>query len=375
MQLAHHVRRPCAIAMAALLLPIAAVSAADLTLEPIIVSDVDILSAVPLAGGAAGILREGAIDFVQRDGSLVPSARAGESQKLFLGDGGDRIGVVTHREGAADFSPTATFELRDRSGALLWSMGETEDVTYSISKTGEVVGMSLNINTPKRNTLHFYGEGGVLEAEVSVPFLIGGQFDPDGMVFLALSVQEGLIAFDSAGNELWRIDGVRMSAATPGAERVAVFGDGLLRVVQSGEIIAKDDMGDLLLRRLSIAPDGSRVAVAGKHEVRIYDAGGLSLLNTIILEDENLSWTSIDLASDGGWLVAGVARSLGLSVPVESRHPDGEVRAYDASGNLVHRAQMEFPVWNIWTPTIKLDQGGTEATVTTRRALYRTVLP
>ena len=188
MQLAHHVRRPCAIAVAALLLPIAAVSAADLTLEPVIVSDVDILSAVPLAGGSAGILREGAIDFVLSDGSLVPSARAAESQKLFLGDGGDLIGVVTHRAGAADFSPTASFDLLDRSGALVWRMGQTEDVTYSISKTGDVVGMSLNINTPQRNKLHFYGEGGVLEAEVSVPFLIGGQFDPEGMVFLSLSV-------------------------------------------------------------------------------------------------------------------------------------------------------------------------------------------
>jgi hypothetical protein len=99
------------------------------------------------------------------------------------------------------------------------------------------------------------------------------------------------------------------------------------------------------------------------------------MLNTVRLENESLSWTSIDLASDGGWLVAGVARSLGLSAPVASRHPDGEVRAYDASGNLIHRAPMEFPAWNIWTPTIKLDQTGTEATVTTRRAIYRTVLP
>jgi hypothetical protein len=297
------------------------------------------------------------------------------AQTLFLGDDGDRFGIATHREGAADFAPTAAFELRDRNGDLIWRIGSTEDVTYVISKGGAVVGMSLNINIPEHNLLHFYGDGGMLEAEVRVPHLTGGRFDPSGSIFLAMSATDGLLAFDSHGIELWRTANARMVASPPGGGRIAVLGDDVLRIVAQGRTTATAPLDRLLVRRLAIAPDGSRVAIATKHEIRIYDGGNLNLLVAIPLEDRALSWTSVDLGSANGWLVAGVARDLGSGHAPAERHPDGEVRAYDPTGRLVHQATLEFPIWNIWTPTVILDSTGLGLTVTTRRAVYRTVLP
>jgi hypothetical protein len=375
MQLADSVGRLCTLVLAAFLLFVSVASAADLILEPRTVSTVDVQRVVLTTDGSVGLLRAGRIEFVSPEGTVETPASAADGQTLYLGDRGNSIGIATHRVGAADFSPTASFELRDRSGAVRWAIGETEDVTYVISEHGDVVGMSLNINVPERNRMHFYGQDGSLGADVAVPHLIGGQFDPDGKVLLAISVKEGLLAFDAAGNRLWRVEQTRIYATAPGGERVACFGDQILRVAVKGEIIATTPLESFLVRRLAIAPDRSRVAAASKHEIRVYDGTSLELLQSIPTENESYSWTSVDVASDGGWLVAGAARSLGLEVPVNQRHPDGEVRVYDASGNLVHQAHMEFPIWNIWTPTAILDRSGTEATITTRRAVYRTVLP
>ena len=375
MRRAEHVGRLGAMIGVALFLSAAVALAAGLVLEPTFVSNQDLYRVVPIAEGGFGLLREGSIDILGPDGGIVATTTSGDAQSLYLGDGGEWIGAAIHRVGAADFAPTTSFELRDRSGTRVWRIGRTEDVTYKISRTGVVVGMSLNVNVPQRNVLHFYGQGGALEAEVPLPHLAGGRFESEGSIFLALSMTEGLVVFDRHGVELWRVPGARMFAAVPGAERVAVIGERSLRMIRDGEAIAAVPLGDLLVRRVAIAPDGSRVAVAGKHEIQVYGGDRLEPLGTLTTGEPALSWTSVDVAAAGGWLVAGVARDLGPGVPVMARHPVGEVRAYDQAGDLVHQGRMEFPIWNIWTPTVILDRSGTGMTVTTRRAIYRTVLP
>jgi len=126
MQLADSVGRSGIAVLAASLLFLSVASAADLTLEPIIILDDDLIRVLPTADGATGVLRTGGIDFVSSDGTVEAVARAAESQTLYLGDGGDKVGVATHRIGAADFAPTATFELRDRSGAVLAGRDDDE---------------------------------------------------------------------------------------------------------------------------------------------------------------------------------------------------------------------------------------------------------
>ena len=362
-------------ALGVLLSLAAAASAGDLVLVPQVIQDQDLLKVAPTGEGSIAVLHQGGVDLVQPGGAHAVLARPSAGEVLFLSDEGWFIGVATYREGAADFAPTASFELRDRTGKVLWRTGPTEDVNYVISKGGTVVGMSLNINVPQHNRLHFYNTDGTQAAEVEVPYLESGRFDPEGGVFLALSTAEGLKAFDPSGTELWTVQGARMFAAAPGGERVAVLGDGWLSVVHNGSQIASIPLDEILVRRIAIAPDGSRVAIAGKQEIRVYNGESLTTLWTRRLEEGGLAWTSVDVGVQGRWLLAGVARDLGEGVAVEKRHPAGEVRAYDASGQLAHRAPLEFPVWNIWTPTVLLDRSGAAATITTRRAVYRTVLP
>ncbi len=358
-----------------LLLWAAAASAADLHLAPRLEAKEDLSRVVPRTDGNTAVMRGGAIDRISTSGRATRVATAEANQTLILGDDGATIGVVTHRDGAADFAPTATFELIAADGQPIWTIGETEDVTYVISKTGTVVGMSLNINVAERNRLHFYGSSGEQVAEISVPYLEGGRFDPAGEIFLSMSSTEGLAAFDAHGAEIWYTPDVRLFAATAGAKEVAVLGQSGLRLLREGQVVATHDLGGLLVRRLAIAPDASRVAIAAKHEIRVYRGTDLLQLWDAWLETEHLAYTSIDIASAGGWVLAGVARDLGRGAPAEERHPDGEIRAYDAAGHVQHRAAMTFPAWNIFTPTVRLDATGKAATVSTRRAVYHTVLP
>ncbi len=349
--------------------------AAELSITPLIEGDEDIAKVATRANGEVGILCDSGVDLLRGDGTRLPLARPATGEILYLADGGEYFGAASYRPGAADFTPTATFELRDARGNVIWRTGETEDVTYGISSKGAVVGMSLNINVPERNSLDFFDDTGAIIARVSVPYLEMGRFDPSGAVFLAMSAEGGLQAFDGRGTPLWSVPDCRLFAATEGAHDVAVVGQHELCVVRNGIQAASVPLGDLLVRRVAIAPDGNRIAIAGKHEIRVYDCVSLRLVWSQRTEDEALSWTSIDVASGGGWVMAGVARDLGPSFADDRRHPDGEVRAYDAAGVLAHRASLTFPIWNIWTPTVTIDRSGKAATISTRRAVYRTVLP
>ena len=349
--------------------------AAELRLTPLLDSPDDLVRVVPLARGGAAFLDSGGIDVVLPGEARVPVVRAGEGQTVILADGGGFYGVVSHRNGAADFAPTESFALHAMDGTLIWSMGSTEDVSYSISCAGAVVGLSLNINVPERNTLHFYGTGGVVNASGAFPYLTGGRFDAEGRIFVAQSATEGLRAFDPIGTPLWSADDAAQFAVMPGGRMVAVSGSTALRLLRDGATIATAPIeSGFLVRRIAIAPDGSRTAIAGKHEIRVYDA---ALAPTAVIQtgDDALSWTSIDLAAAGGWILACVARDLGATFSIDRRHPDGQVRAYDASGALEHSAILRFGTWNIFTPTAVLDRSGQAATITTRRSIYRTVLP
>jgi hypothetical protein len=362
-------------ALVLLLLPAAIASADNLRLTPLLDSQDDLLRVVPLAEGRAALLTEQGIEIIRADGPRATVVRTGESQKAILADGGGFYGIVTYREGAGDFTPTLAFELHAMDGSLVWSMGATDDITYAISSAGAVVGQRFNINAPELGALNFYGPDGTRNATEPYPGLTGGRFDADGRVFIAQSGMHGIRAFDPIGTPLWSADDALMFAMTPGGVMTAVLQHGSLMLLRDGRTVATVPVeSDFPVRRIAIAPDGSRVAIAGKHEIRVYDAD-LSSTTVVRTSDETFSWTSVDLDAANGWILACQARDLGPTVPADIRHPDGEVRAYDASGALVHTATLRFGAWNIFTPTAILDRSGHGATVTTRRSIHRTVLP
>lgn len=349
-------------------------AAADLPLARLVASEEDLLQALPLDGGGAAVLRAGVLERISIEGAPALRRAFDAGQQLFLSDDGGYEGLATYRAAAADLAATAGFELRDASGRLLWSLGPTEDVGYSISSRGEVVGKTLNINAPERNALHFYGPGGELLAEAQLPHLLGGRFAAEGGLYFAQSARAGLVAFEAGGRELWRREGVRLFDATPDGGLVAAIAGERLELLAAGEPRARADLAGLLVRRVAIAPDGARIAVVGREELRVYDAR-LRPLWRESLAGRGLAFTSLDLAAGDGWLVAGIARDLGAGTPEAERHPDGAVRAYDARGSLRHEARLAFDSWNIFTPTAILDDTGTALTITTRRAVYRTTLP
>ncbi|MBD3236070.1 MAG: hypothetical protein GF330_05160, partial [Candidatus Eisenbacteria bacterium] len=175
----HHSRRSPGSRLAAIpvlvLLPLAMIALAgfvpaahpaELALEPILSSDQDLLQVSPCADGSVGVLEMGRVTFLQPGGEVARRVQAAPGERLYLSVGGAYVGVRRARHGAADFAPTETFALRDAAGTTLWRIGPTEDVSYAISARGTVVGLSLNINVPERNRLHFYGAQGKQIAEV-----------------------------------------------------------------------------------------------------------------------------------------------------------------------------------------------------------------
>jgi len=364
----------CALTTILLLSAIAAPHAAELALTPWVSGAEDLLQVQPRPDGGLAILRPGHLTFLSPAGQTVAQVEAGPAQTLWIAVDGRAYGLATHTNGAADFAPVAAFELRDADGALLWSIGPTDDMSFDISTRGTVVGKRLNINIPERNALHFYGPGGTRLAEVVVPRLEGGRFSDDGDAYFAQSATEGLIAFDPQGTELWRHAGVRLFAVTPDGGTVAAVAGDRLELLAAGAVMAASELASLLVRRVAIAPDGGRIAIAGREELHVYDED-LRRLWSESLSGTGFVFTAVDVSANDGWLLAGVARDLGPSVPVEARHPRGEVRAYDAAGRLRHQAALTFDAWNIFTPTARLDASGAGATITTRRAAYRTVLP
>ncbi|MFB3908331.1 MAG: hypothetical protein ACE15D_07990 [Candidatus Eisenbacteria bacterium] len=369
-------RLPPLLALGPLLLALAASPAisSTLTLQPLLESDTDLLRVAPQEDGTAVVLREREVGLASQ-GPFVVRASAGAQQTLTIADEGGWIGIADHRPGAADFAPVASFTLLAPDGRTAWSLGETEDVAFLISGQGRVAGLQLNINVPDRNRLRFYGDGGEVVADLPLPYLEGASFDPSGRRLFALSSLDGLHAFTVDGEELWSLPGARMFAPSAGGDLVAAIAGDALVVVRDGRPDAPIPLDGLLVRRVAVAPDGGRLAIADKHEIRVFSVGARIPEWNVDLTSERLAVTSLDLADGRGWLLAGLARDLGEQVPILERHPSGEVRAYDADGRLEHSATMPFPIWNIWTPTARIDRSGHAATITTRRSVYRVALP
>ncbi|MCU0611918.1 MAG: hypothetical protein MUE60_09035 [Candidatus Eisenbacteria bacterium] len=348
--------------------------AAEIRLCPLVSGERDLLHVEFLAGGGIDVVREGEVERFDPSGATVSRLSAGPGQRIYLSRGGGYLGCATFREGAADYAPTSSFELRDPAGMPQWVIGPTEDVSYAISSRGGVVGLSLNVNIPERNALHFYGLDGSRSARVMLPHLLDGRFSDDGALFFAHSARDGLIAFSGEGVERWRLPKVRLFAATADGGAVAAVCERRLVRIEGGRIVYEADLGGLLVRRVAIAPDAARCAVVGREELRVYDQR-LRTYWVYSLAGTGHVFTSADLAAEDGWVLAGVARDLGASATAESRHPDGAVLVLDRTGCLRHRAPMAFDAWNIFTPTVRLDSSGTGATVSTRRAVYCMALP
>ncbi len=376
MHLVLHSMRPREVLfLAALLMASSLSSAADLELRELARFDDDLFLAAIGPSQDVTVLRAAAIDRLEAGTAPASLARSVEGQRLFLAPSGAFYGKLTHRPGAADFTPTERFELHEAGGRLVWAIEQTEDVSYAISSRGGVVGLQLNVNIPRENRLRFYGEAGERVAEVSIPHLLGGSFDPEGRRFLAVSGSEGTVGFDLAGRVVWSVPGGRLVAASSGAGIVAVAGPDRITVIRDDRVGANADLGGLLVRRIAVAADGSRIAIAGKHEIRLYDSANLLETGRIETGSESLAWTSIDFSPGADRIAAGLARDLGPAAPAERRHPDGEVRVYGADGALLHSAAMSFAHWNIFTPTALWRSSGDALTITTRRAVYETVLP
>jgi hypothetical protein len=366
---------PAGIALGLLLLAAPAPGAAELPVRTLLAAQQDLQQVAVSPDGSVLVQRDRDLLDLSGGGSARDLVALQSDQTLHLAPNGRQYGLATHREGAADLAPAAAFELRDAAGGVLWRLGATEDVAFALSGFDQAVGMTLNVNQPEAGRLRFYGAGGELLAEQALPGLLSGAFDTQGQRFFAISVTHGLQVFDASGAWLWELPGVRMYATVPGGERVlAVAGDRLF-LLDDGRTTATAELSGLLVRRMALAADGSRAAVADRNEIRVYDGATLAPLWDRRLEEASLALTSLDLASAGGWLLAGVARDLGAGAAAEARHPAGDVRLYDAGGVQRHQISLTFSAWNIFTPTARIDASGETATITTRRAVYRTTLP
>jgi len=357
---------------AILLLGIA--GAAEPHLTPLATGDTDIDRVVQFRDGLIGIISGARVSFVSPDGTPVKKLILEPDQRIFPGDAGSYYGIARHRYEKADFPPADSFTLYDSSDSEQWSIGPGNDVCFVVSSRGDVVGMRLNINTPDRNSLHFHGSGGSLMREVALPYATGGRFSRNGSVFFALSTTEGLVAYNENGIREWRIPEVRLFAATADGARVSLVVDDELLISGHGVIAARSGLEGLLVRRLAIAPDGSRIAVAGRDELRVYDST-LTMLWRHSLAGTDHVFTSVDVASARGRLLAGTARDLGSGIPVSDRHPDGEVLVFDGEGMICQRIPLVFSSWNIFTPTARFTEKEECAVISTRRSVYLLEMP
>ena len=363
--------------LASLLLVLATVTpglAGELSLLRVLSSEEDLLRVETLPDGGFHVLHHEGAYLLDLDGRRTALLSSTPTQRVFLGDSGTYFGRATFRSGAADFAPAVRFELYRTGVGMQWEINEIDDVSFAVSALGTVVGLDMNINRPERNALHFYGAGGELMVEVRVPHLLGGRFSADGAMFFAQSATDGMVALSKDGVVWWRHPDVRVFAATPHGDVVAMITGDAIEVVRDGSVTASRDLKKLLVRRIAVSSDAERIAVVGRDELRVFD-DALRVVWSRSLAGTDLAFTSVDIGAAEGWLLTGVARDLGRSVPVQARHPDGRIQVWDSVGNLCHETTLAFEEWNIFTPTVCIDASGTWATVTTRRAVCRLDLP
>lgn len=295
------------------------------------------------------------------------------SQRIFLSPSSGAYASISY-EGPQDLPSAAALTVYRANGGELWTLSHhlLNDV-YPFN-SGAAVAVARN-NSVLENQVYFFSAKGKTVKELTLSAVGEIRISPSDDRVLINSGVEGLLLFDTQGNQLadlgpayrWNFSRDGRWVAVLYGPRMSLFHDGQATYVgePSGEIV----------RGASFSPDNAHLAAFSDHAVVVLEnPSGKVLMQEHLDMEGQFSFTSIDLTRDAACVVTGVERDLGESVQGPERHPDGQVRLYNLKGSICFQENVSYRHWNTTTPRVSFSPDGQSLMLLTRDEIRRAPL-
>lgn len=287
------------------------------------------------------------------------------SQRIFLSAGGTKYASIAY-EGAGELPQAAQVAVYTSAGQALWNVSNHPLNDVILLDTGGLVGVQRNINVLD-NAVYFFGSGGKLLAEVSLPALGEVLAAPSGDRILANSGTRGTLLFDNTGTVLSEMEpAYRMTFSQDGRWTAILYGP-KLKVYHEGVATYVGSLGGEIVRGAQFSPENSFIVAFTDHALFLLkNPGGEVLLQRQLEANGELSYTSADVIRQGALIAVGIERDLGSGVKGPERHPDGQVLIYRKNGDVCYRMPVTYTRWNTTTPRVQFSDDGARLLVLTR---------
>jgi hypothetical protein len=287
------------------------------------------------------------------------------NERAFLSSGGAKYGVIDY-EGAGEMATVARMTMYAEDGAVLWLVSHHPANDLVPLESGGAVAMHRNINVLD-NFIYFFDTQGSLLKEMKIPALGEVKASKAGSRILVNSGKRGTLLCDDRGNILAEMGSAYRTALSNDGLWVALLYGSEFRVFREGALILNGELNGEIIRGASFAADSRILAAFTDHSFYLLSIPEGRILSSQQLDvGGQLSFTSVEMSPDGGLTATGVERDLGPGVVGPQRHPDGEIRLYDRSGNLLYRKQITYSHWNTTTPRVHFSADGKTLVVLTR---------
>jgi len=293
------------------------------------------------------------------------------NERCFVAENGACYAVIGF-EGNADVVSAAAVRMYTSDGSLLWTMERHQLNDLIVLPDGGAVAAHRNINI-KSHPVFFINSSGSLIRQIKVPSLGQILASPTGDRILINSGTEGAFLYDKEGDLLARLDNAyRMSFSDDGRYCALLYGPNL-KIYHDGSLVYESSLGGELPRGISFNGDNTQIAAFTDHHLFLLAIpSGKVLLERQLDPSDQLSFTSVDLTSDSKFIAVGIEHDLGSSVKGPERHPDGMVRLYNATGDILLTKEVSYSAWNTMTPKVKFDSTDKNLYVMTRDEVLKT---
>jgi outer membrane protein assembly factor BamB len=340
----------------------------------------ELLSEIPLEGQIVrGDVLRGKVVLSSAEWFRIASPEGGEALKVELkanqhvvasGDG-EFYGIVTYSKDAPPgFLAAEKFGLYSAGGRKLWEIEDVQVGEFFISAGAAlIVGISAGEGMPE-SRLVFYSRSGDLISESAVRLPQGISFSSDGKHLLVNSAREGLLHFDDSGELKANLGKCEQFAVSSDGEHIAAIAEGKLAFHYRGEPMGEKLDLDGIARGMCFSPESRYLALIDRKSLYLFDVQTGKLLWRYVLDQEELSFISLDVARGAEKIITGLDFDKGREVPASERHTKGLAYVFDKKGEITWRKEISYELWSAFFPEVRISEDASRFSIISREKVY-----
>lgn len=287
-----------------------------------------------------------------------------------LSPSGKFLGLVTYAGSGPNEFKTVKLEMYDPNGKSLWTLKEPVANKFVLADNGGIYGIE-GVEGMSPTRIHLYDRYGDRNSIIPVNNYHGLTISPSGGRLLVDRALDGLDVYDTLGALLATLPTAKYHRFDRDERYLATFFNGAVHLYQDLKEVKTITSAEIDLKDMALDVTANRVVLVAPKRLEVFElTTGRKVWEFPLLEEER-SFTSVDISSDGERIVCGVDVNLGTGVVREKRHVEGYVYLFPIGGQTMASKKVTYGRWGVDLPRVVFSSGGGGVMVETRENIEK----